>query len=441
MSPAFQFPNQPLADRMRPGSLDEFIGQDHLVGPHAVIRKMVLSGSLTSFILWGPPGVGKTTLARILSGQLDRPFYSLSAVQSGVKDVRETIDKAKKTQFFNRPSPILFIDEIHRFSKSQQDSLLGAVEQGIVILIGATTENPSFEVISPLLSRCQVYILNPLSKENLQTLLKRALEKDSYLKELRIEIKEDAAMLQYSGGDARKLLNTLEVVVKSESSGEGFSPGDSIVITDQLVKERLQENMAIYDKNGEMHYDIISAFIKSVRGSDPDAAVYWLARMLAGGEDIKFIARRMVILASEDIGLANPNALLMATNCFQAVHMIGMPEARIILSETAIYLAASPKSNSAYAAINMALKTVEQTGNLSVPLHLRNAPTKLMTELGYGEDYKYAHDFTDHFVQENYLPESLAYPQFYKPGENAREEEMRKRLDHLWKAMKNYGKK
>lgn len=441
MSPAFQFPNQPLADRMRPGSLDEFIGQDHLVGPHAVIRKMVLSGSLTSFILWGPPGVGKTTLARIISGQLDRPFYSLSAVQSGVKDVRETIDKAKKTQFFNRPSPILFIDEIHRFSKSQQDSLLGAVEQGIVILIGATTENPSFEVISPLLSRCQVYILNPLSRENLQTLLKRALEKDTYLKELRIEIEEDAAMLQYSGGDARKLLNTLEVVVKSESSGEGFSPGDSIVITDQLVKERLQENMAIYDKNGEMHYDIISAFIKSVRGSDPDAAVYWLARMLAGGEDIKFIARRMVILASEDIGLANPNALLMATNCFQAVHMIGMPEARIILSETAIYLAASPKSNSAYAAINMALKTVEQTGNLSVPLHLRNAPTKLMTELGYGEDYKYAHDYTGHFVPENYLPENLANPQFYKPGENAREEEMRKRLDQLWKEMKNYGKK
>jgi putative ATPase len=441
MSPPFQFPNQPLADRMRPGNLDDFIGQDHLVGPHAVIRKMVLSGSLTSFILWGPPGVGKTTLARIISGQLDRPFYSLSAVQSGVKDVRETIEKAKKTQFFNRPSPILFIDEIHRFSKSQQDSLLGAVEQGIVILIGATTENPSFEVISPLLSRCQVYILNSLSKENLQTLLKRALEKDPYLKELRIEIKEDTAMLQYSGGDARKLLNTLEVVVKSESSGEGFSPVQPIEITDQLVKERIQENMAIYDKNGEMHYDIISAFIKSVRGSDPDAAVYWLARMLAGGEDIKFIARRMVILASEDIGLANPNALLMATNCFQAVHMIGMPEARIILSETAIYLAASPKSNSAYAAINRALKTVEQTGNLSVPLHLRNAPTQLMTELGYGEDYKYAHDYTDHFVRENYLPEDLKTPHFYEPGENAREEEMRKRLNNLWKEMKKYGKK
>ena len=441
MSPAFQFPNQPLADRMRPGSLDDFIGQDHLVGPHAVIRKMVLSGSLASFILWGPPGVGKTTLARIISRQLDRPFYSLSAVQSGVKDVRETIEKAKKNQFFDRPNPILFIDEIHRFSKSQQDSLLGAVEQGIVILIGATTENPSFEVIPPLLSRCQVYILNPLSRDNLQALLKRALEKDSYLKELKIEIREDAAMLQYSGGDARKLLNTLEVVVKSESSGSDFNPGQVIEISDQLVKERLQENLAIYDKNGEMHYDIISAFIKSVRGSDPDAAVYWLARMLAGGEDIKFIARRLVILASEDIGLANPNALLMATNCFQAVHMIGMPEARIILSETAIYLAASPKSNSAYAAINLALKTVEQTGNLSVPLHLRNAPTKLMAELGYGEDYKYAHDYTNHFVRENYLPEDLASPHFYEPGENAREDEMRKRLDNLWKEMKKYGKK
>ncbi len=441
MSPAFQFPNQPLADRMRPVTLDDFIGQEHLVGHNAVIRKMVLSGSLSSFILWGPPGVGKTTLASIISKQLDRPFYGLSAVQSGVKDVRETIEKARKTQFFNKPNPVLFIDEIHRFSKSQQDSLLGAVEQGIVTLIGATTENPSFEVISPLLSRCQVYILNPLSKENLESLLKRALEKDPYLKKLKIKIHENKAMLQYSGGDARKLLNTLEVVVKSESSGEDFKMEQVIEITDEMVTDRLQENMAIYDKNGEMHYDIISAFIKSVRGSDPDAAVYWLARMLAGGEDVKFIARRLVILASEDIGLANPNALLMATNCFQAVHMIGMPEARIILSETTIYLAASPKSNSAYAAIDQALQTVQKTGNLAVPLHLRNAPTSLMKELGYGENYQYAHNYKDHFVRENYLPEELESLQFFQPGENLREEEMRKRLDNLWKEMKNYGKK
>lgn len=440
MSPAFQFPNQPLADRMRPQSLDDYIGQDHLVGPNAVIRKMVLSGSISSFILWGPPGVGKTTLATIISKQLDRPFYHLSAVSSGVKDVRETIDKAKKNQFFNKPNPILFIDEIHRFSKSQQDSLLGAVEQGIVTLIGATTENPSFEVISPLLSRCQVYVLNALSKEDLEGLLKRVLEKDAYLKKLDIRILENKAMLQYSGGDARKLLNTLEVVVKSETSGEDFTVEQPVEINDALVTDRLQENMAIYDKDGEMHYDIISAFIKSLRGSDPDAAVYWLARMLAGGEDIKFIARRLVILASEDVGLANPNALLMATNCFQAVQMIGMPEARIILSETAIYLATSPKSNSAYAAINEALNTVEKTGNLPVPLHLRNAPTSLMKDLGYGKNYQYAHNYTDHFVQENYLPEDLNSPRFYQPGENPREEEMRKRLGTLWKDMKNYDK-
>lgn len=441
MSPAFQFPNQPLADRMRPVSLDDYIGQEHLVGPNAVIRKMVLSGSLSSFILWGPPGVGKTTLAAIISKQLDRPFYSLSAVQSGVKDVRETIDKAKKIQFFNQPNPILFIDEIHRFSKSQQDSLLGAVEQGIVTLIGATTENPSFEVISPLLSRCQVYILNPLSKEDLELLLSRALEKDPYLKKLKISILENKAMLQYSGGDARKLLNTLELVVKSESSGEDFNPDRPVEISDSMVTDRLQENMAIYDKSGDMHYDIISAFIKSVRGSDPDAAVYWLARMLAGGEDIKFIARRLVILASEDIGLANPNALLMATNCFQAVHMIGMPEARIILSETTIYLSASPKSNSAYAAIDEALGTVQNTGNMAVPLHLRNAPTSLMKDLGYGENYQYAHNYKDHFVRENYLPENLEKIQFYRPGENPREEEMRQRLQRLWKEMKDYGNK
>jgi len=441
MSSSIQFPNQPLADRMRPLSLDDYIGQDHLVGPNAVIRKMVLSGSLSSFILWGPPGVGKTTLATIISKQLDRPFYGLSAVQSGVKDVRETIDKAKKHQFFNKPNPVLFIDEIHRFSKSQQDSLLGAVEQGIVTLIGATTENPSFEVISPLLSRCQVYILNSLSQENLEDLLDRALRKDPYLKKLKIKIRQNKAMFQYSGGDARKLLNTLEVVVRSEVSNPAFTEDTSIEIDDALVKDRLQENLVMYDKNGEMHYDIISAFIKSVRGSDPDAAVYWLARMLEGGEDIKFIARRLVILASEDIGLANPNALLMATNCFQAVHMIGMPEARIILSETSIYLAASPKSNSAYAAIDKALAEVRQTGNLSVPLHLRNAPTSLMKELGYGEKYQYAHNYEENFVQENYLPEDLKNPSYYEPGTNTREAEMSQRLERLWKEKKHYGKK
>ncbi len=440
MSSAIQFPNQPLADRLRPGTLDDFIGQKHLVGPDAVIRKMVLSGSLSSFILWGPPGVGKTTLASIISKQLDRPFYSLSAVQSGVKDVRETIEKARKNQFFNKPNPVLFIDEIHRFSKSQQDSLLGAVEQGVVILIGATTENPSFEVISPLLSRCQVYILNSLSEADLMEMLNRALKKDLHLRKFNIEIEEHEAMLQYSGGDARKLLNTLELVVKSEVSVEKFNPAERIVITNSMVKERLQENMAIYDKNGEMHYDIISAFIKSIRGSDPDAAVYWLARMLEGGEDIKFIARRLVILASEDIGLANPNALLMATNCFQAVHMIGMPEARIILSETAIYLAVSAKSNSAYMAINQAMELVKKTGNLPVPLHLRNAPTKLMKEIGYGKDYKYAHNYEDHFVNDQYLPESLKNQQFFTPGTNPREVEIQKHLERLWKTMKTYGK-
>ncbi len=441
MAPGFIFPNQPLADRLRPGTLDEFIGQEHLVGPGAVIRKMVHSGSLSSFILWGPPGVGKTTLATIISKQMDRPFYSLSAVQSGVKDVRETIEKAKKLQFFNKPNPVLFIDEIHRFSKSQQDSLLGAVETGIVTLIGATTENPSFEVISPLLSRCQVYILNGLTKEDLLQMIRRALEKDVYLKKLKVKVKEHEAMLQYSGGDARKLLNTLELVIKSEASDQSFTEDRQITITNDQVKERLQENMAIYDKDGEMHYDIISAFIKSVRGSDPDAAVYWLARMLEGGEDIKFIARRLVILASEDIGLANPNALLMATNCFQAVHMIGMPEARIILSETSIYLAASPKSNSAYASINLAMDLVRKTGNVPVPLHLRNAPTSLMKDLGYGKDYKYAHSYEDHFVKDHYLPEQLNNQQFYTPADNPREDEIRKRLERLWQEMKTYGKK
>jgi putative ATPase len=434
MEPKIKLPYQPLADRMRPKSLDEYSGQAHLVGKGAVIRTMVESGSMSSFILWGPPGVGKTTLAKIISHQLNRPFYSLSAINSGVKDVRETIEKARKQQFFNQPNPILFIDEIHRFSKSQQDSLLGAVEAGIITLIGATTENPSFEVISPLLSRCQVYILNSLDKEQLISLVDKALKEDSYLKKLDVHILEYEAMLQYSGGDARKLYNTLELVIRSELSDQV----KEIEITNDKVKERLQENIAIYDKSGELHYDIISAFIKSIRGGDPDAAVYWLARMLDGGEEIKFIARRLVILAAEDIGLANPNALLMANNCFQSIHVIGMPEARIILSETAIYLATSPKSNSAYAAINTAMAHVKQTGNLPVPLHLRNAPTKLMKEIGYGKDYKYAHSYEGNFVSDQFLPDEIKDQQFYIPGSNSREKEIRKNLQNNWKDKKKY---
>ena len=424
--------NQPLAERMRPKGLEDFTGQERLTGKNGVIRKMIASGNLASFILWGPPGVGKTTLAKIISNSLERPFYTLSAINSGVKDIREMIEKSKKTQFFDQPAPILFIDEIHRFNKSQQDSLLGAVEQGIITLIGATTENPSFEVISPLLSRCQVYILESLGKEELHALIYKAIAEDVFLKKLKIVIEEEEALLQYSGGDARKLFNALEIVVNVKQ-GEIKDNNSNITITNADVKRIIQENMAIYDKDGEMHYDIISAFIKSVRGSDPDAAVYWLARMIEGGEDVKFIARRILILAAEDIGLANPNALLIANNCFQAVHTIGYPESRIVLAEATIYLASSPKSNSAYNAIDAALATVKNTGNLPVPLHLRNAPTALMKSLDYGKNYKYAHSYDEHFVEENYFPEKLKEKSFYKPGSTVREKELHDRLKKLWK--------
>lgn len=391
----------PLAERMRPHNLDHYIGQKHLVGKGAVLHQMVESGHISSIILWGPPGVGKTTLAKIIANQLERPFYVLSAVNSGVKDVREAIEKARKSRFFNSSPPILFIDEIHRFSKSQQDSLLGAVEEGTVTLVGATTENPSFEVISPLLSRCQVYVLEPLGKEDLMVLFNRILEEDVIFKKRKVELREDEALLRFSGGDARKFLNIIELVANS------FNENETITITNENVTRHLQQNPAQYDKNGEMHYDIISAFIKSIRGSDPDAAVYWLARMVEGGEDPKFIARRLIISASEDIGLANPNALLLATNAFEAVKMVGWPEGRIILSEVTIYLATSPKSNSAYMAVNQAQELVRQTGNLPVPLHLRNAPTKLMKDLEYGKQYKYAHDYENNFVDQEYMPEKL----------------------------------
>ena len=427
--------NQPLADRLRPKSLDEFCGQEHLVGKGAVLRKVIESGNIPSFILWGPPGVGKTTLAWVISNTLKRPFFHLSAVHSGVKDVRETIEKAKKQQFFNQPNPVLFIDEIHRFNKSQQDSLLSAVEQGIITLIGATTENPSFEVISPLLSRCQVYTMNPLSEEQLLELLNRALKKDTYLATYNIEIKEHEALIRISGGDARKLYNAIELVVSSEADR---ASGEKIIITNEKVLTIVQKNLAMYDKNGEQHYDIISAFIKSLRGSDPNAAVYWLARMVAGGEDPKFIARRMVILAAEDIGLANPNAILMAQTCFEAVNMIGWPECRIILSEAAVYLATSAKSNASYMAIENATEAVREHGDLPVPLHLRNAPTKLMKDLGYHKGYKYAHDFEGNFVKDNYLPEEIRGTQFYDPGNTPKEEEIRKRLKGLWKDMYDY---
>ena len=416
----------PLAERIRPVSLDEYVGQEHLVGKGSVLRNMIESGNLSSFILWGPPGVGKTTLANIISKQLDRNFFTLSAVSSGVKDVREVIAKAKDKNLFNPKTPILFIDEIHRFNKGQQDALLGAVEDGTIILIGATTENPSFEVISPLLSRCQVFVLKELSVEDLDILLGRALEKDSYLAGRNVQILEKEALMRYSGGDARKLLNVLEIVVTSIPEGE------PVVITNELVKSRLQENMALYDKNGEQHYDIISAFIKSMRGSDPNAAVYWLARMIKGGEDPLFIARRMVILAAEDIGLANPNALLLAQSTFAAVQQIGMPEGRIPLSECAVYLATSPKSNSAYMAIDAALSLVEQQGDLSVPLHLRNAPTRLMKELGYHQGYKYAHDYEGNFTDLEFLPGEVSGSRLYNPAENKIEQEIRRRLKILW---------
>ncbi|WP_321998183.1 replication-associated recombination protein A [Draconibacterium orientale] len=417
--------NQPLAERLRPKTLDDYIGQEHLVGKDAVLRKLIDSGKITSLILWGPPGVGKTTLARIIANTLDRPFYTLSAINSGVKDIRDVIDKAKKQAFFSRPNPILFIDEIHRFSKSQQDSLLGAVEDGTITLIGATTENPSFEVISPLLSRCQVYILEHLDKAALLKIIKQAAKKDTVLKEKKITLREDSAILRYSGGDARKLLNVLELVTLGEDS-------DNIVITDKKVTDKLQKNLSIYDKKGEMHYDIISAFIKSIRGGDPDAAVYWLARMLEGGEDIKFIARRLLILSAEDVGLANPNAILMAQNTFDAVHKIGMPEARIILSECTIYLATSPKSNSAYEAINNAIALVKQTGDLPVPLHIRNAPTKLMKEIGYGKDYKYAHAYDGNFVEQDFLPKEIKNNRLYQPQNNAAELKILERLKKWW---------
>lgn len=423
--------NQPLADRMRPKDLSGYIGQKHLVGKNAILRKTIESGNLPSFILWGPPGVGKTTLAKIIAQQQNRPFYTLSAVHSGVKDVRETIAKAKNQQFFDRPNPILFIDEIHRFNKSQQDSLLSAVEQGVITLIGATTENPSFEVIPPLLSRCQVYVLNPMEKKDLQQILDLALKEDIELKKKKIKLKETEALFRLSGGDARKLLNALELVVNTENKV-------TLTITDELVIDRIQKNIALYDKGGEQHYDIISAFIKSVRGSDPNAAVYWLARMVEGGEDPKFIARRMVILAAEDIGLANPNALLLATSCFEAINLIGWPESRIILSECAIYLATSPKSNAAYKAINDAQQLVKETGDLSVPLHIRNAPTKLMKDLNYGKDYKYAHDFPNNFVLDDYLPDEIKDKKLYDPQDNQREKELRKRLKELWKGKYGY---
>lgn len=418
---------QPLAERMRPRSLDDYIGQKHLVGKGAVLRNMIDAKRVSSFILWGPPGVGKTTLAQIIANQLETPFYTLSAVTSGVKDVRDVIDKAKNGRFFSQASPILFIDEIHRFSKNQQDSLLGAVEQGVVTLIGATTENPSFEVIRPLLSRCQLYILKSLGKDDLLELLNRAITKDEQLKRKNIKLDETGAILRYSGGDARKLLNILELVCDSFSDTD-----EEIHITDELVAERLQQNPLAYDKDGEMHYDIISAFIKSIRGSDPDAALYWMARMIEGGEDPKFIARRLVISAAEDIGLANPNALLLANAAFDAVNKLGWPEGRIPLAEAAVYLAASPKSNSAYMGIDTALQHVRETGNLPVPLHLRNAPTQLMKNIGYSDGYKYAHDYPGNFVEQQFLPDDIKNERFWHVQHSPQEEKLYQQMLRCW---------
>ncbi|EKY00798.1 ATPase, AAA family [Hoylesella saccharolytica F0055] len=419
--------SEPLAERMRPRTLDDYVGQKHLVGPNAVLRNMIDVGRITSFILWGPPGVGKTTLAQIIANKLETPFYTLSAVTSGVKDVREVIERAKSGRFFGSISPILFIDEIHRFSKSQQDSLLGAVEKGVVTLIGATTENPSFEVIRPLLSRCQLYVLQPLSKDDLEELTQRAIRQDIELQKRKITIKENGALFRFSGGDARKLLNILELVVEAESDKT-----KELVIDDELVATRLQQNPLAYDKDGEMHYDIISAFIKSIRGSDPDAALYWMARMIEGGEDPQFIARRLIISAAEDIGLANPNALLIANAAFDAVMKIGWPEGRIPLAEAVVYLATSPKSNSAYMGINTALELAKETGNLAVPLHLRNAPTQLMKQLGYGDGYKYAHDYPNHFVDQQYLPDELKDTRIWHPQQSPAEEKLHQRMAEYW---------
>lgn len=424
--------NLPLAERMRPKSLDDYIGQEHIVGDGCILRKVIESGSLPSFILWGPPGVGKTTLASVIAYRQDRPFHSLSAINSGVKDIRDIIELAKSQKFFSSPNPVLFIDEIHRFSKSQQDSLLGAVEKGIVTLIGATTENPSFEVISALLSRCQVYILKPLEKHHLKTMVDKAVMEDEYLKTKNINILSYDALILLSGGDGRKLYNALELVVNQ------FGTNENIEISDEVVMSSIQQNLAMYDKAGEQHYDIISAFIKSMRASDPNATVYYLARMIAGGEDPLFICRRMIILASEDIGLANPNALLLANNCYQAVHHIGMPEGRIIMSQTAIYLACSPKSNTSYLAIDQALSLVRQTGDLSIPLHLRNAPTNLMKDIGYSSGYQYAHDYKGAISNMECLPDDLNGTKIYSPGHNPNEQKYAELLKVFWKEKYGY---